>query len=826
MSAASRRFQLKSCTPGGSTPLNRTVATLVFLLAAFGATISHAFEEEFEPLLNSTCLACHSNEALSLLDFTQLGHDLSDPHVYRKWERIFDRLERGEMPPAPMPTPDAQVLDPAMNALKDALVQANLEKRGPVRTSLRRLTRLEYQYTIEDLLHIDAAAAADLVSILPAEADSGGFDTIAANQGISTLHVRGFMTAAQNALDIALQLGEQPKRQNFVINYKDSQYLQYMSDAKFLGGGITRVLDDGVASYFDTASTYLFHSASEGFNVPVPGQYRVRAAAYPYRAMKPVTLTIYAGQIGAAGTAALSNLLSAHDLVDAEPLEVELTTYLRPNDVIAPSVADVALAPGAFKYFDPEHNVSDYGGEGIVFQSLAIEGPLHDQWPPASTRELLVGIEFEAGQPVLTKDPRAHVREIIAAFAPRAFRRALSAETLEKYAALAYPPLDEGREFLDALRVPLAAILTAPEFLFHTNGSDVLDDFALATRLSYFLWRSMPDDTLLELAKRDTLSEPDTINNQIERMLADPKSDRFIKDFAGQAFRLYELYATTPDAGLYPEYDARLAQAMQAETELFFKELIGANLTIDKLIKADFTFLNRRLADHYGIAEVAGQHMRKVSLPDDNVRGGLLAQAAIHKITANGTTTSPVPRGNFVLSNVLGQPAPPPPPNVAGLEPDTRGTTTIREQLDAHRSNTVCASCHLSIDPPGFAMESFDPVGGFRDRYRASGPKVEVNGETFPGPYKLGMAVDASGTTPEGDAFQSFDEYRALMIEKQLKYVARHFASQLMVLATGAEVQFADRDAINAIVAQVEDEAYPMRSMIHAVALSDLFRRQ
>ena len=223
--------------------------------------------------------------------------------------------------------------------------------------------------------------------------------------------------------------------------------------------------------------------------------------------------------------------------------------------------------------------------------------------------------------------------------------------------------------------------------------------------------------------------------------------------------------------------------------------------------------------------------MRKIALPSDHVRGGLLSQASIHKITANGTTTSPVPRGNFVLTNVLGQPAPPPPPGVAGLEPDTRGTTTIREQLDAHRSNTVCASCHLSIDPPGFAMESFNPIGGFRAFYRSTGNPVTsesdtFEGQTYPGPYRMGMEVDASGVTPEGDTFSGFTEYQDLMVEKKLAYIAQHFASQLIVLATGAEVQFADRDAIKNIIAQVEPDDYPMRGMIHAVVQSELFRKQ
>ncbi len=798
--------------------------------AALLAGSLHAFEEEVQPLLTSTCLACHSNEALSMLDFTKLSRDLSDPEIYRKWERVFDRLERGEMPPAPMPTPDATLLDPAMAALKQALTEANLERRGTRRTSLRRLTRLEYQYTIEDLLHIDPEAAQDIVVVLPVEADSGGIDTVAANQGISPLHVRGYMAAAQNALDIALQVGPRPNTGMFVANYAKSGYLRFMSDAEILGGGITKVLDDAVVGYFDGGSTYLFHSGTEGHEVPMPGRYTVRVDAYPHRSVNPVTFSIESGPKASGATAVLSNMLGVYDLDEPDGRQIELTTYLRPGDVVTP-VPYLSIPPWVYMYYDPDKKIDEYEGEGIAFRSLAIHGPLFDQWPPSSTRQLLVGMEFEDGQPVLTKSPETHVREVVAAFAPRAFRRSLSDQTIDRYAALAHPALAEGRDFLDAVRVPLTAILTAPAFLFQSGEDEYLDDFSLASRMAYFLWRSMPDDELLTLAASGELSDPHAIKSQIDRMLDDPKSRRFVKDFVGQAFRLYELHATSPDPRLYPEYDSRLARAMAEETELFLAELVENDHGVRNLIKADFTFLNRRLAEHYGIANVDGQYMRKVSLPSDHVRGGLLSQASIHKITANGTTTSPVPRGNFVLTNVLGQPAPPPPPNVAGLEPDTRGATTIREQLDAHRSNTVCASCHLSIDPPGFAMESFDPIGGFRNHYRSTGDPVTLDGEgfegqTLPGPYRLGMKVDASGVTPEGDSFSGFAEYQDVMVDTKLKYVAQHFASQLMVLATGAEVQFADRDAINNIIAKVEPADYPLRGLIHAVVQSDLFRRQ
>ena len=406
----------------------------------------------------------------------------------------------------------------------------------------------------------------------------------------------------------------------------------------------------------------------------------------------------------------------------------------------------------------------------------------------------------------------------------RSFRRPLAPGELESYASLAAPLLVDGRPFVEAVRVPLRAILSAPAFLFQGGDVGPLDDFALASRLSYFLWRSMPDDELFAAARAGRLSDPEGLAARVERMLDDARSARFVRDFAGQAFRLYELRATSPDAGLYPEYDDRLGQAMAQETELFLAELIAENRGVDHLIDADFTFVNRRLARHYGLQDVAGQQMRRVSLPADSPRGGLLTQASVLKVTANGTTTSPIPRGNFVLANLLGQPPAPPPPGIEGLEPDTRGTTTIRELLTAHRANPVCANCHRRIDPPGFALESFDPIGGFRTRYRAAGGETTFGDFTVPLPYVDGPAVDATGVTPAGEAFAGIEDYKRLMLKNDVEQVARHLTSQFLVYATGAEIEFADRDAVERVVERIGDAGYPIRTMIHEVVQSDLFR--
>ncbi len=788
-------------------------------------TEAAGFFEGVAPLVDRSCIRCHGNRTATPLSITRLSHDLTDARTFRTWQRIHDRIANGEMPPPEAPKPEAELIEAALASLKGALVEANLASRGGQRVPLRRLTRLEYAYTIQDLLAIDEAVAMELSQSLPAEADSGGFDTVAANQSMSPLHVRSYLEVADRALDEAIKIGPRPATGRREIAYGDSTYLTYMSKAEILGGGITKMLDDAAVMFVDGGSTYLMHSETEGYNVPYAGRYRATIEGWAYQARGPVTLTVYRGSKQAAA-ASLDELIASWDLVGETPRTVQFETFLRPGDLLAPSLAEADPPPGEyFDYYPPDRNVENYKGEGIALRSLVIEGPLFEDWPPPSARKLLAGVDFDdAGDVVLTKAPYEHVVDVVAGFGPRAFRRPLAEGELKAYASLAQPLLESGRPFIEAVRIPLRAMLSAPPFLFQTGDPGRLDDHALASRLSYFLWRSLPDDELLARAGDGSLSDPGVLATQVERLLDDPRSERFVHDFAGQAFRLYEMKATNPDSGLYPEYDDRLGQAMARETQLFLAELIAGDHGVGSLIDADFTFLNRRLADHYGIPEVEGQHMRKVALPADSVRGGLITQASIHKITANGTITSPIPRGNFVLANLLGQPAPPPPESVEALEPDTRGAVTVREQLAKHRNEPVCNSCHRVIDPPGFALESFDVIGGFRTNYRAAGGEgTTPDGFVYPMPYKQGPPVDASGITADGEAFAGIEEYKALL-GRDVEQVARHLVSQLLVYSTGAEIEFADRDGVEDVVEKLSDGGYPFRTMIHEVTKSDLFR--
>jgi hypothetical protein len=337
----------------------------------------------------------------------------------------------------------------------------------------------------------------------------------------------------------------------------------------------------------------------------------------------------------------------------------------------------------------------------------------------------------------------------------------------------------------------------------------------------------MPDDTLVTLAAKGDLPEPKQLREQVERLLKDAKSQRFVEDFLGQWLKLRQLAATDPDKKLYPEFSPYLQDSMRAETLAFFRELLDRNLPASHLVKSDFAMINEKLAKHYGIPGVSGPEIRRVVLPPGSPRGGFLTQAAILKITANGTTTSPVPRGAFVMARLLGREPEPPPPNVPAVEPDVRGASTIREQLDKHRNDPTCASCHAKMDPPGFALESFDVIGGFRERYRSIGegdpaprgnidPRIGIN-------FKLGPKVDASGELADGRKFADIAEFQTLLASAP-RPLLLNLAQQLTVYSTGRPIAFSDRAALDALVMRVEEQGGGIRTLIHELIQSPLFQ--
>ena len=696
------------------------------------------------------------------------------------------------------------------------------------RVPSRRLTRSEYEHTLHDLLQIDG----DLARHLPPENESGAFDVVAATQDMSRVHVRGLLMAADLALEEAIQLGPKPPMSPREIDYFQSPYMQMWVDRPIRrGGGTIFKTEQDVVTF--RGENYVFRSDASGFKPPVAGMYRlsVKAAAHQPRSSITVSLKRQNDQRGE------SELLAAWDLAGSDYREVTTTTYLRPDDYIYVSADELEPAPdGSIIYSAADASV--FGGEGVKIRRVVVEGPLGTNWPPIRTRQLFPGIQWLASgvgnqqgrafQPQVTQSPIKHARVVVSTLATKALCRPVTESEIDTWVAIARPSLDAGRDFVDAIKIPLRAIFVSPELLFQTGHPGPLTDRELAKRLSYFLWRSLPDRELIRLAEEGCLSDPKVLIAQTNRLLNHAKSDRFVHEFLGQWLELNRIDATTPDAYLYPEYDDVLRHAMIAETREFFTHLLEENLPIENLIDSDFTFLNRRLAEHYGIEGVQGESMRKVELDPLSVRGGILTHASIAKVTANGTVTTPVKRGNFVLANLLGTPPSPPPPGVGSIEPDTRGATTVRETLRKHQSVQACAVCHRRIDPPGFALECFDPVGNFRDRYRNSKGitrEASIGLRFLHKDYDLGLPVETSGVTEDGFPFADIRDYKTYL-RGSSEQVARNVLHKLIAFSTGGEVEFADRADVENMLDATRKDGYPLRTLIHRVVASRLFRNR
>ncbi len=539
-----------------------------------------------------------------------------------------------------------------------------------------------------------------------------------------------------------------------------------------------------------------------------------------------------------------------------EPAVHELEVDLLAGEMIRPDAGRLFRSrPGAARWHNP---LAEKDGQpGVVFRWMEVEGPLLDAWPPPGHRLLFGDLpmvrrggpgdealrpgneeaprrgRFRAppGVDVISKAPEADARRLLANFIHRAYRRPVNDEAeVRRFLPVFRDAIARGNDFTDALIAAYTAVLCSPEFLCLPEEPGRLDDHALATRLSLFLWNSPPDAVLRQLADRGALHPPDTLHAQVERLLDDPRARRFIEAFLDYWLDLRRMQANAPDASLYSDYylDDLLTESATEEPRAFFTELIRADLPARHLVASDFAMLNERLAAHYGLPPVSGVALKKTALPPDSVRGGFLTQAAVLKVTANGTTTSPVVRGAWVMERLLGRKPPPPPPSVPAVEPDIRGATTIRQQLEKHRTLESCAACHVKIDPPGFALENFDVMGGWRDRYRSEAGGEPARGFAKSGQkfeFHLALPVDATGSLPDGRAFADIREFKRLLLADD-RMIARNLARQLTVHATGAPVGFADRPEIEFLLDRAASSHYGARSLIHELVRSDLFQRK
>lgn len=434
----------------------------------------------------------------------------------------------------------------------------------------------------------------------------------------------------------------------------------------------------------------------------------------------------------------------------------------------------------------------------------------------------------EVNVDVTTENPQQDAERLIRSFVQRAYRHPAADEEIQVFIDLFKDQYAQGQGFAKSMLTAYTAVLSSPGFIYVKENPGRLDDYALASRLSYFLWNSEPDEALRALAASGQLHKPEVLKAQTDRLMNDEKFRRFIDAFTDYWLDLRKIDDTSPSTTLYNDYelDDSLKAASLEETRLFVEELFRQDLPVCDIVSSDFTFLNERLAQHYGVPGVSGANMRRVMLPSNSVRGGLMTQASILKVTANGTTTSPVLRGHWITERILGIETPPP-PKVPSIEPDIRGAVTIRQQLEKHRADPSCASCHTKMDPPGLALESFDVMGGWRDHYRAvkegvtPASGIGMDGQKFAFYYAL--PVDCSGLLPDGRAFDGVRELKAMLLSDPAP-IARNLTRQLAIYATGAPIRFSDREKIERILQRTKAGDYGVRSIVRELVQSDLFQ--
>jgi Protein of unknown function (DUF1592)/Protein of unknown function (DUF1588)/Protein of unknown function (DUF1587)/Protein of unknown function (DUF1585)/Protein of unknown function (DUF1595)/Planctomycete cytochrome C len=771
-------------------------------------------DESVRPFLAHHCQGCHAGDKpKGKFRLETLTQDFDDKANRELWLAVSQQVESGAMPPKGKPRPakkDVTALTDWIRGRAETAEGALIRIQG--RVPIRRLNRSEYENTVRDLLGVDI----DLKDVLPSDLPVNGFDNGAEALHVSSFLMEQYLEAADKVLDAAIVNGRKPWMIKKRFNIKDEKSVSPK-------GSVYRHLDDSVAIFSSWASANIQVTLWQFFS-HFRGKYRFRISAYAYQTDKPVTFHMTAGTMQAVTE---ERIVGYYDVPAGKPTTIEFIEKLDPKNTVRFVVDNLGVIPPVIEKIGAEK----YKGPGLAIQWVEIEGPLHETWPPPSHRRLFGDLtqasaptaEDKARLEVVSKQPLVDAERLLRAFLRRAFRRNITDEDVKPFLARVKAKLDAKFSFEQAMRVGYKAVLVSPHFLFLREKPGKLDDFALASRLSYFLWSSMPDEELLGLAEKGKLHQPDTLRTQVERMLKDARASAFTTNFAGQWLGLRSIDATAPDPALYPEYDDVLKVAMVKETLLFFDEVLKNDLSLTNFVSSDFTMLNGRLARHYGIPGVTGQEFSKVKLPRGSHRGGVLTMASVMKVTANGTTTSPILRGAWVLDRILGTPPPKPTVDIEAVEPDIRGAKTIREQLAKHRDRPECASCHAKIDPPGFALESFDVIGGWRDYYRSvgkGGPAV-VNGRTMR--YKKGPAVDPADVMPDGSKFKDIDEFKRLLL-KDKDQLARALTSQLLTYATGGAPTRADKAEIEAIVRTAREKNYGLRSLVHELVRSKTFQ--
>ena len=829
-------------------------------------------------MLGERCLDCHDGpDSEGGLDLTPvLRHITEEKSISPKdlaiWEKIHDRVELGEMPPDG--GLGAKIREPFVQDLFQHLVEVDravVAEQG--RTVWRRMNRFEYENSVRDLLN---APWLQLASILPEDGELHHFNKLGEALDVSHVNMARYLQAAEYALREVTatsvtapetktvryyareqrsfnrrvhynEFNRSPERATFpLIDYEPDLDVLRDPTHPFTVGDKNPGLRER-ESFGVVASSYEpIEIRFSEFEAPMAGRYRLRFKGYTFwaggedkkwwrahrertsegRRSEPVSIysMLPPRQL---------RLLGDFDF-QVKPTVQELDVWLLAGESIQPDAVRL------FRSRPPNwHNplAEKTGLPGVAFNWMEVEGPVIEHWPSAGHKLLFGDLPLEKlphgrGVKVVSKDVASDVRRLLTVFVTRAYRmRAGSVETdVAAFGEVVKDALAEGMEFRDAMISGYSAVLCSPRFLCFEEQPGELSQRAVDDRLRLFLWNSVHEhgNTVGDLEQVDESKQARPL---VEDMLQDDRLSQFVSAFLDYWLDLRKINATSPDEFMYPDYylDDSLVDAALAETRLFFTELIRENLPIRNFVDSDFAFVNERLARHYDFPAFEGSRLRKVSVPENSVRGGLLTQASILKVTANGSSTSPVVRGAWINDRILGVKIPPPPPSVPAIEPDTRGATTIREQLERHRADASCNVCHVKIDPPGFALESFDVLGGYRENYRRLTDEGEPvagfgkNGQPFT--FRHGRKVDASGELETLGRFENIQGLKALLLKDE-KQIAKNFVEKLVTYATGAAPRFSDRVEIEAILAKTAKDGYPIRTLIAEVAASSMFRNK
>ena len=795
---------------------------LAWLLATTGGQAADApastdFDAAVKPFLEEHCTRCHGEKKhKGELRLDTLSRDFAAGGAAMHWADVMDRISSGEMPPEEEPQPkiaDAtKIVEWLANRLKEG-ESARMAKRE--RVTFHKLTREEYANTIYDLLgvHYDATDPTGL----PEDPNWNGFERIGSVLSLSPAHVEKYLAAAEGALAEALPA----KAPVSAIQHWGAFDLRGSSKKDLTPEQLAKVRVD-----VWPGSTFAGQPGSvRGLTLPAAGEYKVRVKL---SGLKPANgraphVVIYAAD--------LDRMLLDQDVVAPEdqPVTLECRVHLpagshpirMTNEAPGPSNLPRAGRNGSHPFFsikdgrEPwQTKVTDEDGKPIlpflIVDWVEWEGPISEAAPTLAQQQYAPKSENDLGE----------AREILKRFASLAFRRPARDAELDHLVKLVESEMQSGEKYDAALKTGLVAVLCSKNFFYLVEGSaekatNQVNDWELASRLSYFLWSTMPDAPLLEAAANGTLHQPEVLRAQVARMLRDPRIERFTEAFSRQWLQLRRVGMFAPDKKLYPTYDDYLQKSMIAETTSYFHEVLAENLSLREFLDSKWTMLNARLAEHYEIPNITEDRFQRVMLRPEDHRGGLLTQAAVLSLTSDGQRHRPVHRGKWVLESIIGKPPPPPPPNVKPIEPtpETSPKATLRMKLAAHESDANCAACHRRIDPLGIAFDNYDAIG----RWRTEEIVRDGNGDN--------PKVNASGELIDGRKFDDAEGLKKLLLTDMDKFNAA-FVEKLATFALRRAMSVDDRTALQNLAKQSKAADYKLPAIVEALVLSDLFQKR